>query len=1206
MRSVMRRGVGFSVLALLIVMAFLCQTARATFSEVPAGFTNAYYGVVRWVDYDNDGQLDLFLSGQDSSLVARTLLYHNDGSGQFTVVSTPFPNLCYPSADWGDFDNDGDLDLVYKGTYGQNGSSHGCQVFRNDGYGQFVAVAGVPNGHENGSVTWADFDNDGRLDILFCQPIYTLVLRNLGGNAFTNLGLVLVGAGYAGSPGAADYNGDNLLDVFLPNGSSTRLYRNLGTNAFQDSGTSFPTLNEYSASAWGDYDDDGRPDLVMSGYMNGVSAGETRIYRNNGTTLTNINAGLPSARNSSVAWGDCNNNGRLDLFLSGNYSTRVLLNLGTNGFVDSGDALTGVSKGFAAFGDYDNDGALDIVVMGLVGVNTPSTKLYHNQNVPTNTAPTSPSNFTNQLGPNSALLTWGTANDAEQIGGLNYNVRIGTTPGGIDVLSPMADVATGRRLVPRLGNAGYRRSLIITNIAAGTYYWSVQAIDHGFASSTFASEQSFILAAPVITNQISNQTVLAGAPAYFEIGVTGINPICYQWKFNGTNFLGATNASLTISNAQYGNQGTYAVVASNPHGTITSSNAFLTVLSPPSIGLQPQSRTNVVGNWVSFSATASGTLPLYYQWFKAGSPLVDNGRLWGATSNSLTFASALADDAGPYRLVVTNDYGSVTSAPANLTVQVPTAVLSLDFGVETQSLKSGPAAIGQGSNDFWNYYTASATNLVNPSLADGQITSTKFTLIGPRAGWTNANPDPMFRFYLYQYEQPGFLAVETTNLPGGTYDLYYYGLCGDIGFNLFINGVSQGLRTTGYLLGVPSGDSTNWTEGVHYVVFRNVTITANQLVRVEIRTIGGPCTAVVSGLQFVRSLSEPPKPVFWTHPQHKVVPPGSNFMYLESVTGQSPIQYQWFRNGLPLVDDAQVIGSTSNVLAVSNSQTNHTGLYWMVASNIVGVSTTAMAYVFVGVPPTVLQPPLSRTNILGTSATFTAIPDGTPPLTHRWLFNSTFLTNNSHIAGATNATLSISNVLTSDAGTYRLVITNGAGAVTSAPASLTVWVPPTFTAQPANRTVLGGSNVTFQTLASGTAPLAYQWQLNDLAISNATGSSLTLTNLKRAHSGNYSVLVTNVAGSILSSNAVLNVHVPQRLGTPQILPDGTMRFSARDADGALLPPSVLTNFGVRSSTNLQQWILIPNGLTFTNGELQLVQPIATNVPIQFYQLFELW
>src|SRR5213594_2199432 len=88
-------------------------------------------------------------------------------------------------------------------------------------------------------------------------------------------------------------------------------------------------------------------------------------------------------------------------------------------------------------------------------------------------------------------MSWDPATDSNQPGRLSYNLRVGTAPGMADILNPMADLASGRRKVPRLGNAQENLRWTITNLAAGTYYWSVQAVDHSYAGSPFAAEMSF-------------------------------------------------------------------------------------------------------------------------------------------------------------------------------------------------------------------------------------------------------------------------------------------------------------------------------------------------------------------------------------------------------------------------------------------------------------------------------------------------------------------------------------------------------------------------------------------------------------------------------------------------------------------------------------------------------------------------------------------
>ena len=103
----------------------------------------------------------------------------------------------------------------------------------------------------------------------------------------------------------------------------------------------------------------------------------------------------------------------------------------------------------------------------------------------------------------------------------------------------------------------------------------------------------------------------------FTVAATGTAPLSYRWLFNGTNFAGATNAILTLTNVQLTNAGNYSVVVTNVVGSVTSSNAVLTVNVPPMITQQPQARTVNPQGTATFSVTVStnSTLPLYYRWY---------------------------------------------------------------------------------------------------------------------------------------------------------------------------------------------------------------------------------------------------------------------------------------------------------------------------------------------------------------------------------------------------------------------------------------------------------------------------------------------------------------------------------------------------------------------------------------------------------------
>ena len=177
-------------------------------------------------------------------------------------------------------------------------------------------------------------------------------------------------------------------------------------------------------------------------------------------------------------------------------------------------------------------------------------------------------------------------------------------------------------------------------------------------------------------------------------------------------------------------------------------------------------------------------------------------------------------------------------------------------------------------------------------------------------------------------------------------------------------------------------------------------------------------------------------------------------------------------------------------------------------------------------------------------------------------------------SGTTNLTLA--GVQASDAGTYFLMVTNFYGVVLSSNAILTVLLPPTIAAQPTNVTALAGGNETFTVIANGTGPLNYQWTLNNTNLTDATNLTLALIGLTTDQAGVYSVTVTNLAGSVTSSNAILSVYsstVPALSGL-SFDADNNFSFTVAGVPGF--------NYAVQSSTNLVDWLpLLTNTSPFT-------------------------
>jgi photosystem II stability/assembly factor-like uncharacterized protein len=163
-------------------------------------------------------------------------------------------------------------------------------------------------------------------------------------------------------------------------------------------------------------------------------------------------------------------------------------------------------------------------------------------------------------------------------------------------------------------------------------------------------------------------------------------------------------------------------------------------------------------------------------------------------------------------------------------------------------------------------------------------------------------------------------------------------------------------------------------------------------------------------------------------------------------------------------------------------------------------------------------------------------------------------------------------------------------------------VPLSITNQPLSQWVSPGASVTFTVGAYGNPPFSFQWQKNGAAISGATTSALTLTNLTRAQEAAYSVVVTNAWGALTSSNASLRVVAPQYIQTPQLAANGMVDILFGDSTGAPLSTNDLPNMQVLSSSNLVDWIPLTNALSLTNGML-MFQETAT-LPRRFYRVLE--
>ena len=179
----------------------------------------------------------------------------------------------------------------------------------------------------------------------------------------------------------------------------------------------------------------------------------------------------------------------------------------------------------------------------------------------------------------------------------------------------------------------------------------------------------------------------------------------------------------------------------------------------------------------------------------------------------------------------------------------------------------------------------------------------------------------------------------------------------------------------------------------------------------------------------------------------------------------------------------------------------------------------------VGPAPIIVVQPQSQSVKIHDAVTFEVVAVSATTMTYQWYHDG------KKVGGADESTYAIRNVNDADAGLYSVLVINAAGSVMSSNAVLTVLTPPKITTQPESQTLTAGQSASFSVVASGTGPLSYQWNLNDLAIPAATDSVLTLSNVQPADAGSYTVVVANLAGSVTSAVATLTVNVPPSIST---------------------------------------------------------------------------
>lgn len=498
--------------------------------------------------------------------------------------------------------------------------------------------------------------------------------------------------------------------------------------------------------------------------------------------------------------------------------------------------------------------------------------------------------------------------------------------------------------------------------------------------------------------------------------------------------------------------------------------------SPPAILVQPRSQTVEVGDTAAVSVGVRGAWPLAYQWYFQAAPLAD------ATNSVLTLPNIQTNQTGPYQVIVTNAFGSVTSAAVTVTV-LPTFTLgeALDAPPWTWTTGGGAPWTGQAVTTH-DGQDAARSGLI----PEWQETWIQTSVQGPGtvSFWWKVSSESCCDTLQFRVD-----AVLATSIAG------------EVNWTLVTNRITSGTHTLRWRYskegGASAGQDRGWVDQVSF-------------------TPDGPLG-----------------PVITTQPRSTAVAQGGTALFTVGATGPTPLSYQWWKDESPLA------GRINSVLTLTPVTTNDNGTYFVVVTNSYGSTTSALATLTVGIRPAMLVQPTNTWTVPGGPATFFVEAAGTPPLACRWRREGSTFTNGIIANTPTNSSLTVTNVQsTNDGNRFTVVITNLFGSTLSTTAYLWVFAPPTIITDPTNLTVAPGSNAAFRVSATGVAPLRFQWRFNGTNLAGATNPALARANSQPLDEGYYSAVVTNRDGLATSREALLTVLTAPILSHPAMLPDG--------------------------------------------------------------------
>jgi alpha-tubulin suppressor-like RCC1 family protein len=609
---------------------------------------------------------------------------------------------------------------------------------------------------------------------------------------------------------------------------------------------------------------------------------------------------------------------------------------------------------------------------------------------------------------------------------------------------------------------------------------------------------------PWFAPAVVRYTALAGLDANLMVPVSGGLPLGYQWQWYGTNLPGATNAFLTLPNLGMNRGGPYRLVASNSFGVVTSPDLVMTTV-PMRIHFQPRDTTVVSGQPASLSVSLDGQGPFAYKWLHDGQPVTSG------TNSFLSIAATSWTDAGRYLVIVSNVFGSVTSAGAELRV-IP--------------------VVAWGSGDYVTTAPKDLTNAIALAAGGGQILAVRRN--GSLAAWDASGsgswltdiPSAASNTVAVATGSSHCLALQSNGTVLGWGHPWYSGSeknpPADLSNAVAISaggGHSMALKADGHVVAWGNAIQNTVPPGLDNVVaiadggFHSLALLGDGRVVAWGLNDSGQSSlpadltdviAIGAGDNQSLAVRADGRLVMWgftAQGQMNVPPSLSNVVAIAS----------GYVHNLALRSD----GSTVTWGGGASGQTNVPP--WL-GSNFVSVACGSYlgAVLEENGPPFVPPVVRSRVGLQGLTTRFYVPATGGRPLAYQWQFKGT------NLPGATSALLSLTNLAPSQTGNYRLIVSNAWGSAASSDISLGV-EPLRVTWPPQNTNSHLSGVITLTATVEGKEAFAYQWLFNGQSLIGQTNATLNLTGLEWSNQGSYSLRISNAYGTVTSAAAAVQL-----------------------------------------------------------------------------------